>query len=49
MKTKHGVFLIQCDDNPRGYVWEAWYFGKFLGSYDYNGDAHQAFNSEYER
>lgn len=46
MKTKHGVFFIQCDDNPRGYYWDAWYLGKFLGSFDYQDDAYAEFNAE---
>lgn len=49
MKSKHGVFIVSCFDNPRGYVWNAWYLGKFLGSFDYQEDAHQEFNAEMMR
>ena len=47
MKPKHGVFIVSCFDNPRGYYWDAWYLGKFLGSFDYQSDAKEAFNKGY--
>lgn len=47
MKSKHGVFIVTCFDNPRGYYWDVFYFGKWLGSFDYQSDAKEAFNKGY--
>jgi len=44
---KHGVFIVNCFDNPRGYYWDVFYFGKWLGSFDYQSDAKEAFNKGY--
>lgn len=41
--TQHGVFMVSCPDNPRGYVWDAFYMGEWLGSYDYQQDAEHEF------
>ena len=36
---KHGIFLINCFDHPRGYYYELFFLGKYIGYYDYYSDA----------
>lgn len=36
---KHGVFMVECFDHPRGYYYDVFCHGKWLGSYDYHSDA----------
>ncbi len=39
MRKQHGVIVVLCFDHPRGYYYDAFYFGKFLGSFDYFEEA----------
>ena len=36
---KTGVFFVSCSDTPRGYYYDAFYNGTWLGSFDYHFDA----------
>lgn len=44
---KHGSFLVNSSDNPRGYYYEAFAYGIFLGCFDFKSDADDAVYSEY--
>lgn len=45
--NKHGSFFVNSSDNPRGYYYEAFAYGFFLGSFDFKSDADEAVYSEY--
>lgn len=44
MSRKHGVFLVNCFDHPRGYYYEVFVRGRFIGSFDYGSDAEDEFS-----